>query len=421
MRGTILFASIAVTSTVACNASPPAPPRVDHVEPAFGPLVGGTIVRLDGEGFATGTRVLVGGREPPLVKHVSETALEIVIPPGAQPGDAEVVVFDTAGTTSVRGVFHYSDLPAIAGVTPSDVWSGSFDTVVTVTGSGFLDENAGEVRVVVGGVLVDPTLVTVTSDTSLTFVAPWARPFLRADVEVIDDRGTAVRRRTLRYTPGRHPGLLLFMPNGGELAEFYDPVDGISTSIPKLSSDYFWLTTVVRDHAGDYWTIDYANRLGRLDLETQATELVATLPARIPAATRIGDDILAVNRDWSSGANINRLDLTTGVLTPIVSTGPYCCGGFGIASDGSTVWFTSRQDWTTVAIQTVDPSTGVVGTPVPLTGVANFRPEELRYLDGTLYASSASGGLATIDPSTGVVTLLPQAPFARFRAIEVFE
>jgi hypothetical protein len=420
-RISILLASIALTVAAGCNASPSAPPRVDHVEPAFGPLVGGTIVRLDGEGFAAGTRVLVGGREPPFVKRVSDVALEIAVPPGAQPGDAEVVVFDTAGTTSVRGVFRYSDLPAIVDVSPVDVWSGSFDTVVTVTGSGFLDEEAGPVRVVVGSVLVDPEQVTVTSDTSLTFIAPSARPFLRADVEVIDDRGMAVRRRAVRYTPGRHPGLLLFSPNTGELATFYDPVDETWTSIPKLTSEYFWITTAVRDRAGDYWTVDYANHLGRLDLDTQTTQLVATLPDRIPAATRVGDDILAVSRNWNAGASISRLDLTTTLLTPIAAAGPFCCGGFGIATDGTTVWFTSRQDWTTIAIRTFDPVSGTIGTPVPLTGVAGFRPEELRYLGGTLYATSASGGLATIDPATGVVTMLPQAPVTRFRAIEVFE
>ena len=45
--------------------------------------------------------------------------------------------------------------------------------------------------------------------------------------------------------------------------------------------------------------------------------------------------------------------------------------------------------------------------------------QDLRYLDGTLYAVSRDATLSTIDPATGIATLL--ATPGRFTAIERFD
>jgi hypothetical protein len=45
--------------------------------------------------------------------------------------------------------------------------------------------------------------------------------------------------------------------------------------------------------------------------------------------------------------------------------------------------------------------------------------EEMRFYQGTLYATSRDGTLVTIDPATGTVTLL--AAIVRANAIEVFD
>src|SRR5204863_2786113 len=97
-----------------------------------------------------------------------------------------------------------------------------------------------------------------------------------------------------------------------------------------------------------------------------------------------------------------------------------CCGSVGIAFDGAKVYFTARvPGMTNPALNTIDVTTGEVGIPVELTGNPSLHIEELRFFHGTLYAASRYGRLLTIDPTTGVTTLVNTAAYAN--AMEVFE
>jgi hypothetical protein len=182
--------------------------RVEQAMPDYGPLGGGTVIALHGTGFATTARVLLGGREAPLVRALDDTRLELVIPPGEQPGDVDVVVFGDAGSVAARGIFRYSIPPSITAISPFDVVGASTDTVITVTGAGFADEGAGDNYVLVDGQPIAKSVVT--SDTTMTFVAPAGRVFARPAIEIINQRGRTVAPRAYRYTPGPRPGLLLF-------------------------------------------------------------------------------------------------------------------------------------------------------------------------------------------------------------------
>ena len=84
------------------------------------------------------------------------------------------------------------------------------------------------------------------------------------------------------------------------------------------------------------------------------------------------------------------------------------------------VYFTARvPGMTNPALNTIDVTTGEVGIPVELTGNPSLHIEELRFFHGTLYAASRYGRLLTIDPTTGVTTLVNTAAYAN--AMEVFE
>lgn len=415
MRSALLLAF----ALAACSTEPSAGRlEVERATPSYGPLVGGTVIALHGAGIRPSARVLIGGREAPLVRVIDDARLELVIPPGDQPGDAEVVVFDTSGSDSVRGIFRYSAPPSITDVSPDDVVAASTETVVTVTGHGFRDEGAGELHLLVGGQVV--TDITIENDRTLTFVAPAGRPFARPELELINVRGRAVAPRAFRYTPGARPGLLLFPRWGASFAVFYDPVDRTTVAVPALSGSVPRLRSVVRDDEGEYWAMDIGNRIGRLDLDTQTLSELVPTTTRIPAMARVGDKIIGIARNLGGGGRFGTLDLATGGFSVLGTTSLFCCGSYGIAADGTTVWFTARQDASTVYVNTLDPATGAVGTPVMLAGATGFRVEELRSWNGTLYATSALGTLVELDPATGAVTTLT-SPAERYSALDTFE
>jgi hypothetical protein len=65
-------------------------------------------------------RVLVGGRASPLANAIDDATLEVVIPPGDQPGDTELVVFNRKHAIPTTA-FHYAAQPTIDAITPADV------------------------------------------------------------------------------------------------------------------------------------------------------------------------------------------------------------------------------------------------------------------------------------------------------------
>jgi hypothetical protein len=411
--------AVALLVLCACGEAATRPIDIERVTPEHGPLVGGTRVTVQGSGFSASARVLVDGREPRFALVLDDTRIEVIVPPGERAGDAEVVVFDTFGSTSARGVFRYSTPPTIDSVAPADVVAASASTIITVHGSGFLDEDAGNLLLAVGGQIVEG--VTIESDTSLTFAAPTGRAFAQPQLELVNARGRASLLRAFRYTPGVRPGLLLFSRYGASFAVFYDPVDHTTTAIPALPGASR-VTSVIRESDGTYWAVDRNGRFGRLDLETQTLTNAIQISRRMPAIVRVGDGVFGLSgRNGGTGATFGTLDTNTGAFTQLGTTSLFCCGAYGVAFDGTTVWFTARQDWTTTYLSTIDPMTGVMGTPVALAGGAGFHVEELRAWGGTLYATSAAGVLVQIDSATGAVTPLTQPTNERYSALEAFE
>lgn len=405
---------LATALGLAACATEPSGPRVDTVTPSYGPLVGGTHVAIAGAGFAADgaapNRVLIGGRLAPLAVTVDDATLEVIIPPGTRPGDATVEVLNARGATAASGRFHYSTPPTIAALTPRLVPAAEGATV-TVTGSGFQDEDAGDVTIVLDGHWI--TDVEVVSDTTLRFVAPPGRALLEPTLELVDGRGRVVRGRALRYTPGARRGLLLF-PTGGAFAVFFDPVDRTTVTIPAIGATPR-LTAVVRDARGEYWGFDRSRRFGRLDLGTQSLDTPMFVNGWFPTLARIGDAYVGVER---GSQRFGRLDPTTGAFTPIGTTPLPCCGSYGLAADAAA-YLVARQGGT-VGISPLDPTTGTLGVTVPLTGAPAIHVEEMRFFDGVLYATSRDGTLVTIDPATGAVAVIATG-LGRFRAIEEYD
>jgi hypothetical protein len=408
--------SLLVIVLAACSDAV-APLEIESATPAYAPVIGGTTIVLTGSGFATGgagpNRVVVAGREAPLARTIDDTTIELVVPPAEHPGDAEVVVLRGDRNVRATGILHYSAPPAITSVAPADVLFSSESTTVTLTGSGFLDEAAGTVHVVVDGQLGAD--VVVTSDTSLTFTAPPGQALVRPDIELFNDRGSASKQGGFRYTPSTRPGLLLFS-TGAEFAVFFDPSDLSSVTIPWATTATVRFTAVVRDEQGDYWGTDRSRRFGRIDMRAQRIATPIPVQAWFPTLTRVGGEYLGLERNTRT---FGSLDPVTAMFASIGTATLPCCGSYGLASDGATLYFTARQGGV-ATIASLDRTTGIAGPLVPLVGPPGFSVEEMRFFAGTLYAAARSGSLVTIDPITGVVTPLP-VTLGRFTAMELFD
>ena len=387
--------------------------RIIGATPPYGPLVGGTQVTLAGAGFADETRVFFGGREAPLAAVIDDATVDVVIPPADEPGDAEILVVNQHGNARASGVFHYTAPPEIESVAPADVVFSSTSTRVTVRGSGFRDEGAGDVSVLVDGVLASE--VQVAADGELTFLAPPGRALVRPDIEIVNQRGRTIATG-FRYTPSDRPGLLLFGWSGAGFALYVDPVDKSAVTIPWIGFPAVRLTAVIRDGAGEYWGVDRNAIFGRIDMRRQALADLVPTAGWFPTLVRVGDQYFGIER---GSLRFGTLDPVTGAFGSIGTASLPCCGSYGLAADGSTLYLTSRSG-SAVSIRTIDTTTGELGDPVSITAAPGFHVEEMRFFAGTLYAASRDGTLVSIDPATGATTVI-LGGIGRYNAMEIFE
>jgi hypothetical protein len=402
----------------ACNAPGSSAPRIASFTPSYGPVAGGTRVVIEGSGFdierGGQVRVIVGEKVSPLANALDDSTIELVLPPGDRAGDVEVVVFNERGTAVSSG-FHYSAAPAIAAVEPAEAIYAPDPVTVTVTGSGFVDEGAGTPLVLVDGAPV--TDLVVESDTRLSFTTA-SRPLGRPRIEIANARGVAGKDRAFRFRPSAHGGLLLFAFSSTTFATFYDPVDKKLVSVPR-TGPFLALSSAVRDDDGEYWGTDRnGGTFGRIDVTSQRLEQTTNFGFRAPALARVGSTIYGIDRWQQRFARIN----ADGSYSYVGTSQFTCCGSFGMAYNGTTLYFTSRSAavFQDKVINTIDPETGVMGTPIKLVGGGtNLHVEEMRFYQGTLYATSRDGTLVTIDPATGAVTVLATIP--RSNAMEVFD
>jgi hypothetical protein len=409
-------AAIALAGCSGGSDDPPAPPAVSAITPDYGPMAGGTRVVITGSGFladgAPPNRVVIGGREAPLAGAINDETLEVVVPEGSGPGATDVVVFNSNGFVEATGIFRYSEAPAIASVSPEDVVFDATDATVTITGSGFLDEDAGPVTVFVDG---EKALdVEVVSDTTITFTSPPGAILHEPDIQVVNRRGETELPEAYRYRPFAGQSLMLFPRlSPANFVIFYDPdsesrVDLLRRpDVPQVS-----FRTVLRDASGNYQGIDRnTNQRGTIDFRTQGLIDPSPFGSRKSEVLESGGVLYALDRDVVAFGSV---DPTTGVLTPIGAGNVVCCGSFALVEDAGGALLVTQTD----GISTIDTVTGVRGTVRPLVPPAHVTG--MRFLDGTLYAITRDNSLITIDPSTGTTTIV-QTFSEGLTAIEIFE
>jgi hypothetical protein len=156
---------------------------LENVSPNSGPVVGGNVVNLTGQGFTPDCVVQFGGVASPQVKFVSATSMTAVAPPGAGPGLVDVRVFNENGVSDVLRVYDYTLGVAVTSVTPpGGPLTGTNSVVVnganfgTVTGVSF------------GGVAA---AVTAATATTVTVTVPAGAATGAVDVTVQTSAGNA--------------------------------------------------------------------------------------------------------------------------------------------------------------------------------------------------------------------------------------
>ena len=144
---------------------------VTSLSPTSGPTSGGTVITLQGNNFASGATVRVGGTAATGVTLISSTQLRATTPARAAGRRSVQVTNPNGQSATAPGGFTYtsssSNGPTITSVSPSSgpVAGG---TTITITGTNFVLGAGGEIRV--GGVMAGG--IAYISSTQLRAVTP---------------------------------------------------------------------------------------------------------------------------------------------------------------------------------------------------------------------------------------------------------
>ena len=77
-------------------------PAISGIDPAEGPVAGGTRLTIAGTGFATGAKVFIGSKPATNVEIVGDTTIKADAPPGDAAGAVDVEVVNDAGQKAIK-------------------------------------------------------------------------------------------------------------------------------------------------------------------------------------------------------------------------------------------------------------------------------------------------------------------------------
>ena len=186
-----------------------APPAVSKVEPARGPLAGGTTTTITGEGLGEATEVTFAGRNA-LIKQPS-TATSVIVEAPAGTGTADIAVttrYGGASATDEHDKFTYVGAPVISGLTPN-TGSEEGGTDVIITG-----ENLAEASEVRFGT-TKASSFNVLSATAIEAVAPSSAKPGAVEISVTTPYGQSHAVEADKFTYGPPPHVAAVTPSTG--------------------------------------------------------------------------------------------------------------------------------------------------------------------------------------------------------------
>ncbi|WP_153980133.1 IPT/TIG domain-containing protein [Paenibacillus xylanilyticus] len=194
-----------------------ADPEVDDLQPASGPMTGGTNMVISGKYFMTGVKVKVGEGYSSNVTRHSSIYLFASTPPSSSPGPVDVVIENPDGTQiTLPNAFTYDTPPQmeLTEVTPGEGYTTGNETV-TLTGQLFEKSSKvyfGDVEAQ-GLVFYSKNKITVKSPT-------WSQEET-VDVKVVNTDGTiSTLPQAFKYVsppPPNAPSIDSINPSNGPL------------------------------------------------------------------------------------------------------------------------------------------------------------------------------------------------------------
>ncbi len=262
------------------------------IEPAAGPVAGGTPFVLRGAALPADAVVVVGGRLAIAVARLDAATLTGVTPPGRE-GPADVTVLGPRGRATLEAGFRYRAPLAVHGVEPA-VGTTAGDEWVFVRGAGF----AGALRQVFFAGL--PALVDGGSATLLRVRTP-AHPPGGVPVRVVVDGAAVEEPAAFAYVDPAPTGapleLWAVIPPAGPLAggnEVTVALSGVDPTQPltvRFGSAELSADGAAAAGGALRLVVPPATAPGAVDVE--AFQPVG-LPARLPAGYRYDDSPFAV-------------------------------------------------------------------------------------------------------------------------------
>jgi len=180
------------------------------VEPAKGPVAGGTPITIKGTGFSGKTSVLIGGKPAIGVKVVADDEVIAVTPPGVF-GAAPVHVVNERGAGLMKKGFFYFAAPTVTSLSPA-AGPTAGGTAVTVTGTGFTKDTgiavgpakAAVLEFVSEKVLKIATPPGVQGKTNILATTPFGTGSLAGGYVYSNDQGQAATQ-ILSIAPAKGP------------------------------------------------------------------------------------------------------------------------------------------------------------------------------------------------------------------------
>ncbi len=202
------------------------PPVADELDPAIGPITGGTAVTITGSGFTDteDTTVTFGGTGARDVVVVDSTTITCETPAHSA-GTVDVTVSNSNGESTLPEAFVFQSPPDVVSASPDNcLFSGG--VTVVLSGSDFSE--IGTTTVTFGG---EPASdVSVLSPAEISCVAPAHSPGV-VDVVVSNDFGSDTLSGGFTYTAAPEP------PSISNVSPAHGGVDG-GTAITITGNDF---------------------------------------------------------------------------------------------------------------------------------------------------------------------------------------
>ena len=171
---------------------PPPMPTVTGINPASGPVSGGTTVTITGTSFTGAAGVSFGTTAASNVSVKSDTQITATSPAGS--GTVDITVTTPAGTTATSSADQFTyitPLPVITKISPTSGTSNG-GTTVTITGTGF----TGATSAAFGSATTGN--ITIVSDAQITVTSPAGSGMV--DVTITTPVGTSATSSADQFT-----------------------------------------------------------------------------------------------------------------------------------------------------------------------------------------------------------------------------